>query len=201
MIKIGVTGGIGSGKTTVCRIFEMLGVPVYNSDIEARRITDNDPEVIGRITTLFGTQAYFAGNSDGGCGTALDRKCISAKVFNDPTLLNALNNIVHPAVEKDFEIWAQRQEAHYVIQEAAILFESGAYKKLDKMVVVSAPEELRISRVIARDNMDEATVRARMANQLSEEERISRADYVIVADDRSLIIPQVLELHEIFLKL
>ena len=170
MIKVGITGGIGSGKSTVCRLFSLLGVPVYDSDTEARRLMNTDPAVIGKIRELLGSAAYRDG--------VLDRRAVAAQIFGNCLLRERLNRIVHPAVAVDFMRWAGRQTGHYVIQEAAVLFESGADRLMDATV--------------------EASVRARIAAQLSEEERIARADHVIVSDDRTLVIPQVLKLHELF---
>lgn len=202
MIKIGVTGGIGSGKTTVCRIFGALGVPVYNSDLNARKLMDTDPEIINQVSALFGNETYITAIGENGkTGTTLNRKLVADMVFNNMPLLEALNKIIHPAVQKDFIQWAGRQCYHYVIQEAAILFESGAAEKLDAVVTVTAPLELRIKRTMIRDNTDADTVRRRIESQISEEERIARADYIITADDRHLIIPQILELHNKFLQL
>ena len=190
MIKVGITGGIGSGKSTVCRLFSLLGVPVYDSDTEARRLMNTDPAVIGKIRELLGSAAYRDG--------VLDRRAVVAQIFGNCHLRERLNRIVHPAVAVDFMRWAGRQTGHYVIQEAAVLFESGADRLMDATVEVAAPEALRIRRTCRRDGTDEASVRARIAAQLSEEERIARADHVIVSDDRTLVIPQVLKLHELF---
>ena len=183
MIKVGITGGIGSGKSTVCRLFSLLGVPVYDSDTEARRLMNTDPAVIGKIRELLGSAAYRDG--------VLDRRAVAAQIFGNCLLRERLNRIVHPAVAVDFMRWAGRQTGHYVIQEAAV-------RLMDATVEVAAPEALRIRRTCRRDGTDEASVRARIAAQLSEEERIARADHVIVSDDRTLVIPQVLKLHELF---
>lgn len=193
MIKIGITGGIGSGKSTICRLFAVLGVAVYNSDSRARNLMQSDPEVISAIRALFGDNAYIHGS--------LNRPYIAQLVFHQPDLRERLNHIVHPAVAKDFDQWAEKQPGHYVIEEAAILFESGAYRNMDAVVTVSTPEAQRIQRTCLRDHTDEASVRQRIAAQMSEEERITRADYVIVSDDRTPVIPQVLKLHAIFNRL
>lgn len=193
MIKIGITGGIGSGKSTVCRIFSLLGVPVYDSDSNARRLMNADPEVTARIRSLFGEGAYRDGE--------LDRRLLASRIFADGKLRGELNRIVHPAVSRDFLDWAQRQRGPYVLQEAAILFESGAWRDMDAVVAVSAPEPVRIRRAMRRDSSSEEAVRARMAAQIGEAERVGRADYVILADDRELVVPQVLSLHERFCRL
>ena len=189
MIRVGLTGGIGSGKTTVARILEQLGVPVYYADPQGRRLSDNDPEVVLKIKALFGEKAYLENGE-------MNRKYISETVFRNHELLQRLNGIIHPAVRNDYRRWADAyRDAPYTIMETAILFESGFDREIDKVVVVTAPEELRIARTIRRDASDEQAVRARIAAQMTEEERIARADYILYADDRELLIPQVLELH------
>lgn len=187
MIKVGLTGGIGSGKSTAGRIFRMLGIPVYDSDIMAKAIMNSDPQVISQIKDIFGPRAY---NRAG-----LDRKYVAAKVFSDPAKLEQLNSVVHPAVGKDFNTWAAGQTSHYVIEESAILFESGAYRKMDITIAVAAPENIRVKRVTARDAMTESDVKARMANQMSDAERTSRANYTLTADEKNLLIPQIIDLH------
>ncbi len=193
MIKIGITGGIGSGKSTVCRVFSLLDIPCYDSDREAKHLMNTDAVLRSRIGDLLGPEAY---TSDG-----LDRAYVSARVFEDPELLHRLNAIVHPAVERDFEQWAESQRSPYVIEESAILFESGADRLMDRTVAVIAPEAIRIRRVCLRDHRDEAAVRARIANQMSDEERIRRADYILQSDERELLIPQILDLHHQLLQL
>lgn len=193
MIKIGITGGIGSGKSTICRVFSVLGVAVYDSDSRARKLMHSNPEVVAAIRELFGDNAYIHGS--------LNRSYIAELVFHQPDMREKLNHIVHPAVAMDFDTWAERQKGHYVIEEAAILFESGAYRNMDAVVTVSTPEEQRIRRTCLRDNTDEQSVRQRIAAQMSEEERVTRSDYVIVSDDRTPVMPQILKLHEIFSRL
>lgn len=193
MIKIGITGGIGSGKSTICRVFSVLGVAVYDSDSRARKLMHSNTEVVAAIRELFGDNAYIHGS--------LNRPYIAELVFHQPDMREKLNHIVHPAVAMDFDTWAERQKGHYVIEEAAILFESGAYRNMDAVVTVSTPEEQRIRRTCLRDGTDEQSVRQRIAAQLSEEERVARADYVIVSDDQTPVIAQILKLHEIFNRL
>ena len=190
MIKIGITGGIGSGKSTICRVFSVLGVAVYDSDSRARKLMHSNPEVVAAIRELFGDNAYIHGS--------LNRSYIAELVFHQPDMREKLNHIVHPAVAMDFDTWAERQKGHYVIEEAAILFESGAYRNMDAVITVSTPEEQRVRRTCLRDSTDEQSVRQRIAAQLSEEERVARADYVIVSDDQTPVIAQILKLHEIF---
>ena len=193
MIKIGITGGIGSGKSTICRVFSVLGVAVYDSDSRARKLMHSNTEVVAAIRELFGDNAYIHGS--------LNRPYIAELVFHQPDMREKLNHIVHPAVAMDFDTWAERQKGHYVIEEAAILFESGAYRNMDAVVTVSTPEEQRVRRTCLRDGTDEQSVRQRIAAQLSEEERVARADYVIVSDDQTPVIAQILKLHEIFNRL
>ena len=191
MIRIGLTGGIGSGKTTVARVMEQLGVPVYYADERGRWLSDHDPEVIRAISELFGTEVYANG--------LLNRPYIAGKVFQDNELLQKLNGIIHPAVRRDFQSWAQKQEAPYGVLETAILFESGFDAEVDKIIVVTAPEGLRIARTVKRDGVTSEQVRARMEAQMKDEERIHRADYVLRADERGLLIPQILSVHDALL--
>ena len=193
MIKIGVTGGIGSGKSTVCRVFSLLGIPCYDSDREAKRLMNTDPALKTRISNLLGPEAYTP--------QGLDRTYVSARVFENSALLQQLNAIVHPAVAADFARWAETQRTPYVIEESAILFESGADRGMDRTVAVVAPETIRIRRVCRRDQRDETAVKARIAHQMSDEERTRRADYVLKADEQELLIPQILKLHHHLLSL
>ncbi len=189
MLKVGITGGIGSGKSTICRIFEMLGVPVFQADQEAKHLMDTDPELRGKIRSIFGDDIYLSNQ-------ALDRKKLAAIVFNQPHLLQQLNELVHPAVREYFSGWCQTQTAPYVLHEAAILFESGLAKLMDVNVLVTAPEDIRIARVVARDKVSGEEVKARIRNQMPEDEKRNLADYIIENDDRKLVIPQVLELDK-----
>lgn len=194
MLTVGITGGIGSGKSTICRIFEVMEVPVFNADAEARRLQNEDPNIRSSMISLFGNEVY---NDDG-----LNRKLVAELVFNNKLLLDQLNKIIHPATLVAFEKWKQDYSSnHYVIKEAAILFESKSNIGLDKIIVVSAAEELRIERIIKRDNISREQIISRMNNQLAEEERIAKADFVIVNDEKSAIIPQVLAVHEKLLAL
>lgn len=168
---IGITGGIGSGKTTAAKYFENLGFPLYNSDLRARNIQNEDIEVIHKIKELFGEESY---NSDG-----MNRPFIAAQTFNDKSKLQALNSIVHPAVFNDFEHWIQKQNFPYVLKEAAILIESGSYKDCDKIIVVTADEEIRIQRTIERDGLTRDQILARINNQMAEHQRLTYANYII----------------------
>lgn len=175
MLKIGVTGGIGSGKTTVCKLFENLGIPVYYADERAKSLMVADKELKSGIKSLFGSESYFSNGR-------LNRKYIATKVFNDSKLLKELNKLVHPAVFKDGEKWFLQQKSKFALKEAALLIESGNYKTLDKIIVVTAPEEIRIARVMKRDRISIEKVKARIKNQLSEKAFLKHADYIIVND-------------------
>ncbi|MFR9602978.1 MAG: dephospho-CoA kinase [Rikenellaceae bacterium] len=174
MIKVAVTGGIGSGKSTLCQAFSRAGIPIYNTDIEAKRLMNEESKLRQAIIAEFGAEAY---NDEG-----INRQFLAATVFGNPERLSALNSIVHPAVMRDFEMWSMihAESMPYVILESAILFESGFDKCVDLTVAVLAPEELRLMRVVNRDGVTAEQVRARMAAQLSEEELNERADYTVV---------------------
>ncbi|MBS1945208.1 MAG: dephospho-CoA kinase [Bacteroidetes bacterium] len=193
MFTVGVTGGIGSGKTTVCRVFGVLGIPVFSSDEAGRRLMAHDPLVRERIAGAFGTSVLAA--------AGVDRRALAAQVFKDPGALNRLNAIIHPAVRKAFAEWAALRSAPYVINEAAILVETGMHKKLDHLIVVAAPEEERIRRVMARDGASHEQVRARIRSQADDRTRNAAAGSIIVNDGRALVIPQVLAVHAKLLQL
>ena len=192
MLKIGITGCIGSGKSTVAQIFAVLGVPVYYADKAAKHVMLTDGLLKSQITKLFGNDSYF---SDG----QLNRAHLSSIVFSNPEKLAALNAVVHPAVFKDFDNWCDTQTSPYIIKEAALMFESNSYKHLDKVIMVTAPEALRIQRTIQRDHISEEAVKARMNNQFTEDVKLSRSHFEIKNDEMHLIIPQVLALHQEFL--
>ncbi len=188
MIRIGLTGGIGSGKTTVAAMFEDLGVAVYNSDLEAKRLMKEDPKIRTAITTLFGERAYQ--------NKALNRKLIAEKAFNNKELLIALNQIVHPAVREDFKSWVEQQKGHYVIQEAAILFENGGYKEFDKMILVTAPKKVRIARIKERDNLTEKAILERMQHQWPVKKKKELAQFVIKNKNLEDTRNQVRKIHK-----
>ena len=172
MIKVGLTGGIGSGKSTVSKILISKGFSVYNSDNRAKWLMNNDDNLKSNIISIFGDKAYLKGS--------LNRKYLSAKVFNDSLKLKALNNLVHPLVAIDFKNWLIHQKSKdFVFKEAAILIESGAYKEMDKIIVVSCPENIRLERVLKRDGNSPELVKKRMQNQISETKKINHADFVI----------------------
>ncbi len=194
MLKVGITGGIGSGKTTVCKIFETLGVPVYSADDRAKELMQTNPELIADVISIFGKEAYIDGQ--------LNRSLISSKVFNNKPLLAKLNAVVHPAVGKDAENWmAQHSTEPYILKEAALLFETGSYKKLDKVIVVFAPVDERVKRLKARDSATYEEITARMKNQLSDDEKIKLADFIIYNDGSKPLIEQVMMLHKVLMAL
>ncbi|MDN3581022.1 dephospho-CoA kinase [Mucilaginibacter flavus] len=195
MLKVGLTGNIGSGKTTVAKVFELLGIPVFYADDEAKKVMVTDAILIAAIKQAFGVVSYF---DDG----SLNRKHISAIVFNNPAELEKLNALVHPAVFRAFDkLESDAKDAPYIIREAAILFESGSYKTCDRTLIVTAPFEKRMARVVERDNIAIAEVEKREARQMPEEEKKKLADDIIINDDVQLVIPQVIALHEKYLSL
>ena len=188
VLRVGLTGGIGSGKSTVAQIFEVLGIPVYYADIAAKKIMNEDEGLRSAITKIFGEQAYT--------NDILDRKYISSIVFSDPAKLQQLNSLVHPATKKDGETWMQKQTSPYAIHEAALIFEAKVSDRLDHVIGVSSPIELRIKRAIERDKVSREEVLKRMDQQLDEELKMSKCDFVLINDEQQLLIPQVLELHK-----
>lgn len=195
MLKVGITGNIGSGKTTICKVFEVLGIPVFYADEAAKKVMTNDAELIAGIKEAFGNEAYFADGS-------LNRKHIGGIVFNDKQQLEKLNALVHPATFRAFDVWVEQQtHALYVLKEAAILFESGSYKKCDRSILVTAPLDIRIARVMQRDGVTADEVKSRETRQYPQEKKIELANDIIVNDDSQLVIPQVLKLHEMYLSL
>lgn len=191
MLKIGLTGGIGSGKTTIAHIFEVLGIPVYYADEAAKTLMNEDPELRRQIQELFGPEAYKK--------EELDRRFLAGLVFSDPEKLHRLNEVVHPATQKDGDRWMSRQKTPYAIKEAALIFEAGLDPSFDYIIGVTAPEPLRISRVIKRDQSSREKVLQRIRQQMDEEEKIKRCDFVIVNDEEQAVLPQVLGVHEILL--
>jgi dephospho-CoA kinase len=191
-LKIGITGGIGSGKTLVSKIFSVLGVPVYDADSRAKWISNFHPKVKEEIIALFGQEAYL--------DDKLNTRYIAPIVFKDKLKTAKLNAIVHPRVGEDFENWVEcNKQFPYLLKEAALLFESDSYKQLDKVIVVSSPLELRLKRILARDpQRTEAEIRGIMDKQMPEEEKLKRADFVIFNNDQELIIPQVVALDKEF---
>jgi dephospho-CoA kinase len=195
-LQVGITGGIGSGKSLVSKIFRLLRVPVYDADSHAKNLMTTDGILISQIKKEFGDLSY---QSDG----SLNRTYLSTRVFNDDKKLALLNSLVHPRVGIDYAAWVKANAASpYVLKEAALLYETGSYRSLDKIIVVSAPEEIRISRVQKRDqHRTVEQIKAIVEKQMPDVQKMERADYIVVNDETQLVIPQVLELHDAFLKM
>ena len=186
---VGVTGGIGSGKSTVCRVFSILGIPVYAADDRAKWLMSNDPMLKKAISSEFGEKSYLKDGS-------LNRAFLAEEIFSDPEKVKKINSLVHPAVGEDFKNWTNSQSAPYLIKEAALLFESGSAKELDCIINVSSPLKVRIARVLLRDpHRSEDQVNHIIDQQMPDEQKNELADYVIKNNDSKLIIPQVLEIH------
>lgn len=193
MLKIGITGGIGSGKTTVCKIYEVLGIPVFYADNAAKEVMCRDTLLKEDIIKGFGKQSYSEQGD-------LNRKHLSSIVFNNEQELKKLNSLVHPAVFKAFDSWVSEHAlAPYVIKEAALLFESDSHKMCDQTVLIKSPETLRINRILRRDGISLEEIRLRMNRQFTDERKEKLADHVIMNDEKSLLVPQVLALHRRFL--
>ena len=193
MLKVGLTGGIGSGKTTVAKIFEILGIPVYYADLEAKKLMNSSPQLIEEIKHLFGADAYIDGK--------LNRAYIAEKVFNDKQKLQKLNSIVHPYTIEHGKKWMNGQNTPYAIKEAALIFESGIQGEFDKIIGVFAPNTLRMQRAMKRDGLSYEQVIERMQNQIEDDIKIKLCDAVIINDEQKMLVPQVLELHEKFLQI
>ena len=192
MLKIGLTGGIGSGKSTVASIFEVLGIPVYYADDEAKKLMNEDPHLKTAVKQLLGEKSYLDGK--------LDRSYIASFIFSDPEKLSALNKIIHPAAIANASAWMQQIKKPYAIKEAALIFESESNKYLDYVIGVFTPEEKRIESVMKRDGISRSQVLERMNKQMNEEEKLKRCDFVLINDEKKLLIPQVNALHEYFLR-
>ena len=188
MIKVGITGGIGSGKTTVCKLFEKMDVPVYYADYEAKRLMTYDKKLKKSIKALLGNEAYYKNGR-------LNRKYVASVVFNDKEKLAELNGIVHPAVALNAEKWFTKQKSKYAIKEAALLVENESYKQLDYLIVVIAPAEMRIKRVVKRDKIEYSQVKQRIANQLPEIQKKKVADFIIDNSGDVSLISQVWKIH------
>jgi dephospho-CoA kinase len=192
MLKIGITGGIGSGKSTICKFFEIIGIPVFTADLEARAIMDNSSAIRNQLSAVFGKDIYLPNHT-------LDRNKLARLIFGSPGLLEEVNAIVHPEVRKCFLDWVQKQNAAYVVYEAAILFETGFYTLMDFNILITAPEEERIKRVMAsREKATVEDIRSRMSRQWPDEEKIKLADHVLNNNNEELIIPQLVELDKRF---
>jgi len=193
-LLVGITGGIGSGKSTVCKLFSLLGVPVYTADDRAKWLMNHDSPLKEKILAAFGSESYLSNGE-------LNRAYLAASVFSNPEKVAALNALVHPAVRKDFMDWVSQQTATYLIKEAALLFETGAAKELDCVINVSSPLRVRMARVLLRDpHRTEEQVNQIIDQQLPDEEKNERADFSIKNADNKLLLPQVIALHEQLLR-
>jgi len=191
MNKVGITGGIGSGKSIVCEVFKILGVPVFHADNVARDLQQNDHQVRSGLIHLFGESIYSREGMP-------DRKKIAGLIFNDQELMSKVNQIIHPRVRENFNKWADMHaDDSYILYEAAILFESVYYKDLDLNILVIADEKIRIKRVMQRDNTTEELVRQRINNQMNDMEKMKMADYILENNEKSLLIPQIIELDKV----
>jgi dephospho-CoA kinase len=186
-LAIGITGGIGSGKSTVCKIFKILDIPVFEADIVAKALINSNYDIRKGLIQLFGNSIYNTNNK-------INRKMLANLIFNDDLLMEKVNHLVHPVVRNEYNNWLKFQNSRYIIHEAAILFESGFYKMMDYTILVSAPEEMRINRVISRDSIAPELVRSRIAKQWSDEEKRKLASTELVNDNKNLLIPQILDI-------
>jgi dephospho-CoA kinase len=187
MLKVGLTGGIGSGKSTVAKVFAILGIPVYKADDEAKRLMATHPTLIEQIKSHFSEEAYVNGK--------LNKPFLSSIVFKNKEKLNLLNQLVHPFTIEDGKAWMQRQSTPYAIKEAALIFESGSQGEFDLIIGVYAPETLRIHRTIQRDHSSKEQIRSRMDNQIKEELKMKLCDEVILNNEQELLLPQIIALH------
>lgn len=192
-LKLGVTGGIGSGKTTVCKVFGVLGIPVFSADDEAKRILDSDREIQIKINLLAGKDLFSSGK--------LDRPALAKMIFNNKELLEKVNSIIHPAVFRSFGEWFNQQYSPYSIMEAAILFESGAFRFMDKIVTVVTPLDERIERLVSGNRLTREQINERIKNQIDDDSRIKQSDFIISNSENDLIIPSIIGIHEEMLKL
>lgn len=194
MYKVGITGGIGTGKSTVCRIFSILGIPCYDADTRAKWLTENHPGIRQALIKQFGVEVFAGG--------VLNRAFLAAEAFKDASKTNLLNEIIHPAVREDFIEWTDAQTgAPYVLKEAALLYEAGSYKELDTMIVVTAPLELRLKRVLKRDTQrTEKQVLDIINRQWPDEKKVEMSNHIIINDEQSLLVPQVIALHQQFIQ-
>ncbi|ANQ50484.1 dephospho-CoA kinase [Flammeovirga yaeyamensis] len=192
-MQVGITGGIGAGKSYICRLFKVLGVPIYNADNSAKMLMVEDSEIIDLIKSNFGEKSYFPNGM-------LNRKYLASEIFSDQGKLNLMNEIVHPRVKSHYNDWVEIQlkKNNYIIKEAALMFTNDHYKELDKVIVVKAPYEDRIKRVLERDKRPKQQIEEIIKKQKQEEELSVLGDYEITNDDSKLIIPQVIELHRQF---
>ncbi len=193
MVIVGLTGGIGSGKTTISKSFKSLGIPIYIADDEAKALMNRSKVIKRKLMQLFGESAYKEGK--------LNRPYLASKIFNDKVLLSKMNAIVHPKVASHFKGWLKKQDAPYIIKEAAIIFENNLESQYNYIITVIADKDLRINRIMKRDKASKAKIQSIMSNQLSDEEKINKSDFVITNNDLELAKAQVIEIHQQFLKI
>lgn len=189
MVRVGITGGIGSGKTIVSKLFVLLGIPVFSADIESKYLLNTSDYIRSKLVSLFGNDIYLPNHT-------IDRMKLASIIFNNESLLKQVNEIVHPAVHKKFMEWSEKQTTPFVLYEAAVLFENGRYSDLDYNILVFAEERIRIQRVMNRDHVNEEKVTERIRNQWADEKKMDLADFIIYNNSRELIIPQVLEIYK-----
>lgn len=193
--QVGITGGIGAGKSIVCKIFSALGIPIYDADARAKQLMQESPDLRKQITENFGKKSYLSNGE-------LNRSYLAAEVFENPKRVSMLNKLVHPVVAQDYRLWvaAKASKSPYLVKEAALLVESGSYLDLDFLITVLAPQELRLKRVLHRDSQrSRKQVLSIMSNQLSDAQRIEKSHYIIDNDEQQMLIPQVLKLHQRFI--
>ena len=188
MKKIGITGGIGSGKTYVAEVFRSLGIPIFYADIQAKKLMISSEKLIKLLKKEFGNEIYE--NAD------LNKAKLSSIVFSNSDKLQKLNSLVHPIVKQEFSNWCKRQISPYVIKEAAILFESNSHLGLDAVICVSAPLVLRMKRLLKRDNFNEKEIKKRIENQITQEDKEKQSDYIIINDEKDLLLPQIIKIHK-----
>lgn len=188
-IKVGITGGIGVGKSYVAKIFKTMGIPVYDADTEAKKLMKSHPDIKENLIREFGENTYTKEGE-------LDNKYLAKLVFDNTEKLNKLNAIVHPVVIQHGRDWGERQKTEYSLKEAALLFESGSYKELDYTILVTAPIDVRIARVMGRDGVDREAVLQRIAKQMPEDEKATLADFTVANDGVSALLPQIMEIHK-----
>ncbi len=187
MLKIGLTGGIGSGKTTIAKIFETLNIPIYYSDYWAKYLTNNDEQIKQSLINKYGKHLYK--------NNKLNKNVLADIIFNNKSELEYVNSLIHPVVAEHFKNWAENQKSDYIIKEAAILFESGAYKQVDKIITVVSNIKTRIKRIKERDNIDEELILKKIKSQMPDNEKIDKSDFIIYNNENDFLIPQVLNIH------
>ncbi len=191
MIKVGITGGIGSGKSTICQFFRMIGIPVFEADAEAKELINTSDTIKNQLIAEFGRDIYLPNQ-------VIDRKKLAGLIFNSPSLLAKVNQIIHPEVREHFFKWCDRQNSPYVVHEAAIMFESGFYRMMDFTILVTAPEQERIARVMKRENSTAESVKARIDKQWTDEQKAQLASFVLNNDNNELVLPLLVKLDKQF---